>query len=104
MDNDQWMQPEKEPLIPRSEQEKQNLINRLKRVEGQVRGVQKMVEDNRYCLDILIQVSAVQAALKKVSLSLMERHTKMCVKHAIHGGDGDEYIEELMKVIQQVTK
>ncbi|GGH83917.1 DNA-binding FrmR family transcriptional regulator [Pullulanibacillus pueri] len=104
MEKEKSMQPEKHPLLPRSEKEKQAMINRLKRVEGQIRGLQKMVEDDRYCLDILVQLSAVQAALKKVGLGLMERHTKMCVSHAIKNGDGDEYIEELMRVIQQISK
>jgi CsoR family transcriptional regulator, copper-sensing transcriptional repressor len=92
------------PLLPRSEQEKQSMINRLKRVEGQVRGIQKMIEDDRYCVDVLIQLSAIQAALKKVGLSLMERHTKMCVSHAIKEGNGDAYIDELMKIVQQFSK
>lgn len=104
MEKENMLQSEKNPLIPRTQQEKQNIINRLKRVEGQIRGLQKMVEEDRYCVDVLIQVSAVQAALKKVSLSLMERHTKMCVSHAIKKGEGDDYIEELMKVIQQLSK
>jgi len=92
------------PLMPRNEQEKQSMINRLKRIEGQIRGLQKMVEDDRYCVDILIQMSAVQAALKKVGFSVMERHAKMCVNHAAKEGKGDEYIDELMKVIQQFSK
>lgn len=104
MENDNLMQPDKKPIIPRSEQEKQGMINRLKRVEGQIRGLQKMVEEDRYCVDVLIQLSAVQAALKKVGLGLVERHTKMCVSHAIKNGDGDDYIEELMKVFQQFLK
>lgn len=104
MESDNRSQTEKKPLVPRSEQEKQGMINRLKRVEGQIRGLQKMIEDDRYCVDVLIQLSAVQAAIKKVGLSLMKRHTKMCVAHAIKDGDGDAYIDELMKIVQQFSK
>ncbi|HET7627455.1 MAG TPA: metal-sensing transcriptional repressor [Bacillales bacterium] len=90
--------------VARSEEEKQQLTNRLKRIEGQVRGLQKMIEDDRYCVDILVQLSAINAALKKVGFSLMERHTKTCVTDAIQSGNGEAHISELMKVIQQFSK
>ncbi|HET7616008.1 MAG TPA: metal-sensing transcriptional repressor [Bacillales bacterium] len=98
------MHPDKHPVVPRSESEKKQLINRLKRIEGQVRGLQNMVEDDRYCVDILVQLSAINAALKKVGYSLMERHTKTCVSNAIRSGNGDEQIQELIKVVQQFSK
>lgn len=98
------MQADRKPAVPRNETEKQKLTNRLKRVEGQVRGLQKMIEDDRYCVDVLIQLSAIQAALKKVGYSLLERHTKMCVTKAIVEGHGENSIDELMKVIQQFSK
>ncbi|WP_062047069.1 metal-sensitive transcriptional regulator [Bacillus sp. JCM 19034] len=88
----------------RQADEKTQLLNRLKRIEGQVRGIQKMVEEDRYCVDILIQISAIQAAMKKVSLNLMENHTKHCVKGAIKKGEGDEVISELMEVIEKIVK
>jgi CsoR family transcriptional regulator, copper-sensing transcriptional repressor len=89
---------------PRSEKEKAQLLNRLKRIEGQVRGIQKMIEDDRYCVDILVQLSAINAALKKVGLHLLERHTQHCVRDAIKAGNGEEAIEELMKVFEQFSK
>lgn len=92
------------PAVPRTNNEKEKLINRLKRIEGQVRGLQKMIEDDRYCVDVLVQISAIQAALKKVGFQLMERHTKTCVSSAIQEGHGDHHIDELMKVIQQFSK
>ncbi|WLR58145.1 metal-sensing transcriptional repressor [Guptibacillus hwajinpoensis] len=98
------LQPDKKPTEPRTDEEKQQLQNRLKRIEGQIRGIQKMVSDDRYCVDILIQLSAIQAALKKVGYTLLERHTKTCVANSIQAGNGDEQIEELMKVIQQFSK
>ncbi|MFC4183142.1 metal-sensing transcriptional repressor [Saccharococcus thermophilus] len=91
-------------MVPRTKEEIESIVRRLKRIEGQVRGVQKMVEDNRYCIDILIQISAIQAALQKVGLSLLERHVQHCVAKAIREGNGDESIQELMNVISQFSK
>jgi DNA-binding FrmR family transcriptional regulator len=88
----------------RCESDKHNLNNRLKKIEGQIRGLQKMVDEDRYCVDILVQISAVNAGLKKVGFQLMEQHTKHCVSDAIQSGRGDHSIEELMKVIQQFSK
>ncbi|MCE7794495.1 metal-sensing transcriptional repressor [Salipaludibacillus sp. CUR1] len=96
--------PEKSPAKMRSEEDKKLLIQRLKRVEGQVRGIQKMIEEDRYCVDILVQVSAVNAALKKVGYTLLEDHTRGCVTNAVKQGEGEETINELMKVIQQFSK
>lgn len=83
---------------------KQQLLNRLKRVEGQVRGIHQMVENDRYCVDVLHQISAVQSAMNKVSLALLEDHTKHCVANAIKGQDGDHAIKELMAVMKTMTK
>ncbi|WP_096199544.1 metal-sensitive transcriptional regulator [Bacillus sp. FJAT-45350] len=98
------LQPERSPLVIKKEQDKEKLVNRLKRIEGQVRGLQKMIDDDRYCVDILVQVSAVDAALKKVGYTLLEQHTKGCVSQAIQSGEGDDAINELMKVIGQFSK
>ena len=88
----------------RSEKEKDKLINRLKRIEGQVRGIQNMIETDRYCVDILTQVSAINAALKKVSLQLLENHTNHCVSNAIQNGEGEAAIQELMDVFERFSK
>ncbi|MFC4389158.1 metal-sensing transcriptional repressor [Gracilibacillus marinus] len=93
-----------QPIKPRSENEKQKVMNRLKRIEGQVRGIQKMVEEDRYCVDILVQISAIQSALKNVGFSVTERHINHCVKHAVEQGDGEEIIDELMQVMKQFGK
>nr|WP_233569812.1 metal-sensing transcriptional repressor [Falsibacillus albus] len=95
-------QPDKK--THRSNEDKEKLINRLKRIEGQVRGIQKMVNEDRYCVDILVQLSAINAAMKKVGLNLLEKHTHHCVRGAIEAGNGDESIEELMKVFEQFSK
>lgn len=88
----------------RAEKEKKNLNDRLKRVEGQVRGIQNMVAEDRYCVDILVQITAVQAALKKVGFEILEDHTKGCVTSAVKSGNETESIEELMSVIKQFSK
>jgi CsoR family transcriptional regulator, copper-sensing transcriptional repressor len=82
---------------------KEQLLKRLKRVEGQVRGVEKMVEDDRYCIDVLTQISAIQAALDKVALGLMDDHARHCVI----GGPSDvkeERTEELMAAVARLMR
>ncbi len=80
--------------------DKDALAKRLSRIEGQVRGVAKMVDDDRYCIDVLTQISAVQAALDKVALALLDGHARHCL--AGHGGgptDPDEQADELMSAV-----
>ena len=82
---------------------KDQLQKRLKRVEGQVRGVQKMVDEDRYCIDVLTQISAVQAALDKVALGLMDDHARHCVVD----GPADvkeERTEELMAAVARLMR
>lgn len=88
----------------RPESEKRLILNRLKRIEGQVRGIQKMVEEDRYCVDILIQINAINAALKKVGYSILEQHTSHCVLNAVESGNGEEVVDELLRVIDQFAK
>lgn len=87
----------------RSQQEKQMLVNRLKRIEGQVRGIRKMVEEDTYCPDILIQVSAVNAALNSFNKVLLSEHIRTCVSDDIKAGK-DETVEELLKVLQKLMR
>ena len=87
----------------RSEKEKKKLMNRLKRIEGQIRGIEGMVEKNAYCPDILIQVSAVNAALNSFNKELLAKHIKTCVVDDIKEGH-DETIDELVKILQKVMK
>ncbi|MEX2106919.1 MAG: metal-sensitive transcriptional regulator [Solirubrobacterales bacterium] len=79
---------------------REQLLNRLSRVEGQVRGVARMVEEDRYCIDVLTQISAVQAALDKISLGLLDGHARVCMLG--DGGtpaDPDEQVDELMGAV-----
>ncbi len=83
---------------------KKALLTRLKRIEGQVRGVAKMVEDDRYCIDILTQISAAKSALDALALKLLEDHTSGCVQNAIHEGEGAAAIEELMGIVRKLAR
>ena len=87
----------------RNEKEYKDLIHRLKRIEGQVRGVQEMVEQERYCVDILTQVSAIQSALNSFNKVLLSNHIKTCVVEDIREGN-EEAVDELCKTIQKLMK
>lgn len=87
----------------RSEQEYRNLMNRLNRIEGQVRGVKGMLEKDAYCVDILVQVSAINSALNSFNKELLGNHIRSCVVENIRSGN-DEVIDELVKTIQKLMK
>ncbi len=87
----------------RDEQEYKNLLTRLNRIEGQVRGVKKMVEEDRYCVDILTQVSAINSALNAFNKVLLADHIKTCVVHDIREGN-DEVVDELCVTLQKLMK
>ena len=82
----------------RSEKESKDLLNRLRRIEGQVRGVQNMLENDAYCPDILVQVSAVTSALNSFNRELLACHIKSCVADDIRAGDG-EAVENLVRML-----
>ena len=82
----------------------QELLPRLRRIEGQVRGVYRMVESRRYCIDILQQVTAARRALDEVALQIMRGHIDACVSDAIRGKGGSEKVEELMHTIHRFVK
>ena len=87
----------------REEEEYKMLMNRLSRIEGQVRGVKKMVENDAYCVDILTQVSAIQAALNAFNRELLANHIRTCVMDDIKNGN-DEIIDELVQTLQKLMK
>ena len=87
----------------RSEEEQKALLTRLRKAEGQIRGIQKMVENNAYCPDILIQVSAVTSALNSFNKALLACHIKSCVAEDIRSGD-EQAIDELVSVLQKLMK
>lgn len=91
----------------RSEEDQKRLVNRLKRIEGQIRGIQTMVEEERYCIDILTQCAAVQAALNAFNKELLSEHIETCVLHDVRTGNSDEAkqsLNELVGAIQKLMK
>ena len=87
----------------RSEKEFKSLMNRLKRIEGQIRGIEGMLEKNAYCPDILIQVSSVTSALNSFNKELLASHVRTCVANDIREGN-DETIDELVDVLKKLMK
>lgn len=87
----------------RTEKEYKDLVNRLSRIEGQVRGIKRMVEEDAYCPKILIQVSAVNAALNSFNKVLLAEHIRSCVAEDIRKGN-DEIIDELVATLQKLMK
>ena len=80
------------------------LIKRLNRIEGQVRGVAKMIAEDRYCVDVLNQISALQSALDAVAMRLLENHTHGCMQGAIKSGKGNAAINEIMVVLRKFAR
>lgn len=86
------------------EQEQTDLRKRLKKIAGQINGIDKMIDEGRYCIDIIQQILAAKAALNKVALMIVESHAKSCVVKAVQEDHGDESIDELMNVLKQFNK
>ena len=84
--------------------DKDKLTARLRRIEGQVRGVEKMIEDDRYCIDVVTQISAIQAALDKVALELLDDHARHCVVGGRASGSPDELTDELMAAVGRLVR
>lgn len=86
---------------------KPKLLNRLNRIEGQVRGVARMVDEDRYCIDILTQIQAARAALSRVETEMLKDHLSHCIEAAITGGDHEEQrrkASELIQLLERTTK
>ena len=83
---------------------KEQIQARLRRIEGQIRGVQKMVDEDRYCIYVITQVSAAKAALNAVALELLQDHTEHCVAEAIRSGDGTAKIRELNDAVERLVR
>lgn len=87
----------------RSEDEKKALINRLSRIEGQIRGIKQMLSDDKYCVDILTQTSATASAINSFAKEILESHIRSCVIDGVRQGD-DEKVEELIRTIERFIK
>ena len=83
---------------------KDDLIRRLRKMEGQVRGLQQMIEDNRYCLDIVQQVNALTAAAREVALIVVEDHLRGCVAKAANDDEREAMIKEMMRVLSRTSR
>ena len=84
-------------------EDKDAYLKRMRRIEGQVRGVEGMIDNDRYCIDVLTQISAVQAALDKVALGLLDEHARHCVVEG-HGGEPAEMTDELMAAVGRLMR
>ena len=107
--------PERPPILPHSmttepgdahfrhsyTKDKRDLVTRLRRIEGQARGIQRLVDEEAYCLDVLQQVEALTAAADQVALLLLEDHIDGCLTHAIETGQGQPYVDEVMTVVRR---
>ena len=91
-------------MTSRPDGQRDALLKRLNRIEGQVRGIGRMLGEDRYCVDILTQVSAVRSALDAVALELLEHHLHGCVQQAVKSGEGDAAIDEAMQVVRTFAR
>ena len=87
-----------------NEEVKSNALLRLRKIEGQVKGITKMVDQEKYCIDIINQITAAQRALDQVALAIMKRHVESCVSSAVKEGKGSNKIDELMDTINKFVK
>ncbi|MDP4181782.1 MAG: metal-sensitive transcriptional regulator [Bacillota bacterium] len=83
---------------------KEDVLKRLRRIEGQVKGIQKMIEEEKYCVDILTQIAAVRAAINKVGGLILEKHSMTCIQNAASDEDKEKVLGELAKTIQSFMR
>ncbi len=91
-------------MLHHSPKVKADVLKRLSFIVGHTKGIQKMVEEDKYCIDIVKQIQAVQSALNKVNEMMLENHLKTCVSHAIKKGEGHKLIKEVMETIKHTSK
>ena len=90
--------------MPSYLKEKKDILARLRKMEGQLKGIQRMIEDERYCIDIVQQLTALSAAVDEVSLLILQGHIEGCVTDAIRQQHGEEHIKELMETLRKAMK
>lgn len=81
--------------------DKEDILKRLKRIEGQVKGIQRMIEENKECGDVLTQVAAIRAAINKVGGLILDRYSKTCMRKLVDADEGEKAMEELMSTLQK---
>lgn len=90
--------------VPRADTRKTTLARRVNRIEGQIRGIGRMIDADRYCIDVLTQLAAVRSALDALGLELLEHHLHGCVQQAVRSGDGSQSIDEALAVIKRFAR
>jgi len=91
--------------MPSYVEDKQEILIRLRRMEGQLKGIQRMIEEDRYCVDVLSQLSSITAASRKVAVIMLRDHIRGCVRDALRRDDrSDDYVNELLTVVERATK
>lgn len=88
----------------RTAESKEDILKRLRRIEGQVKGIQRMIEEDKNCADILMQVAAVRAAINKAGSLILEKHSKTCLENVISSQDREKALGELAKTMQSFMK
>lgn len=83
---------------------KDDIMRRLKKIEGQVKGIQRMIDEEKYCVDILTQVAAVKAAINKVGTMVFENHTRQCLKKSVNESNEDDMIKDIIGLLVKFTK
>ncbi|MFA6308884.1 MAG: metal-sensitive transcriptional regulator [Clostridia bacterium] len=91
-------------MAENSNEIKRDILLRLRRIEGQVKGIQKMIDEDKYCIDILTQIAAVRAAINKVGSMMLEKHSMSCIQDAATNDDKEKAIGELVKTMQSFIK
>jgi len=86
------------------EENRDELLQRLRKIEGQVRGVQKMIEDGRYCIDVLTQLAAISQGIRRVSMMVSEAHARGCLEKALKEEEGEEAVRNLVHVLFRFTR
>ena len=91
--------------MPSYSKDKQEILVRLRRMEGQLRGIQRMVEEDKYCVDVLNQLSSIMAATQKLAAIILQNHIRGCVRDALRRDEhSDDYVNELVTVVERFTK
>jgi CsoR family transcriptional regulator, copper-sensing transcriptional repressor len=102
--NDPGREIDEEDAVAGYAMRKEDLRARLRRIEGQVRGLQRMVDEDQYCIDILTQLNSATAALRAVGMGLLDDHVRHCVRESLEQGSGDEKVEELIAAVARFAK
>lgn len=90
--------------LAENEAAKVNAVNRIRTIKGHVQGIERMIDEDRYCIDILKQIASVESQLSKLAATISESHMKHCIREAVEQGQGDRKIEELMEVLKYLKK